>query len=311
MMCYKIKWKRPWPAEDIRSEEFLLSTGILLGEADALFSEWEPAWELIHFKKPKVWYCCEPRDSWKYGEEKWKAVTSTLLEDEKLNHWHPIPACRVPHITHVGPIQANTTGQRKEAACTIVSNSGRKQNSVASDAMRLRTAFCTFKGVDLYGRADEWRHCKSHFWSSPGLPANYKGELAGADWVEAKIRLMSGYKVAVCLENSHEPHYFTDKFLAAVRAGCIPVYQAHDTVRQSILNGAKWVDPANFGFDPAATLKAALSEPIESYWEANAAWAQNPIVKSTEREHVLRHIATLLSRRIAGVERGSPLQPSN
>ena len=304
-MCYKIKWRRPWPADDIRSEEFLLSTGIPMEEADALLSEWEPAWELLHFKKPKGWYCCEPRDSWNYAQEKWKVVTSLLLEDEKLNHWHPNPACRVPHITHVGTIRVNLTNKRKETACAIVSNSGLKLFSEPSSAMRLRIRFCTFEGVDLYGKADAWQHCKRHFWSSPGIPANYKGELEGTHWAVEKIKLMSGYKVAVCLENSQEPYYFTEKFLAAAQSGCVPVYQAHDTVRQSFLKGAKWVDPADFKFDPARTLKAALSEPIESYWEANAEWLKNPIVTSTEREHVLRHLATLLCRRIRSVECGS------
>ena len=162
-MSYNIKWKRPWAAEDIRSDEFLLSIGIPLDEADAVFSEWEPAWELIHFKGPKAWYCCEPRDSPLYKQEKWIAATSVLLEDEALNHWHPNPACRVPHITHVGPIRVNTGNQRKNSACAVVSNSGLKMHSKVSNAVRLRYEFCTLKGVDLYGRADAWRHFKSHF----------------------------------------------------------------------------------------------------------------------------------------------------
>ena len=126
--------------------------------------------------------------------------------------------------------------------------------------------------------------------------------MEGVDWVGAKIKLMTGYKAAVCLE-THEPYYFTEKFVAAVQAGCIPVYQAHESVRQTFLAGAKWIDPADYGFDPAATVKAALSERIEDYWEANAEWLKNPVVVATEREHVLRRIAELLVRRIAVSER--------
>ena len=164
-MCYKIKWMRPWPSEDIRSDEYLLSTRILTEEADALLSEWEPAWELLHFKKPKVWYCCEPQDSSRFTHEKWVGAPRTLPEEEKLNHWHPNLECRVPRITHVGTIHVNRATERKDKACAIVSNSGVKLFSEPSAAKGLRYRFCTFKDVVLYGRADAWRNCKRHFWS--------------------------------------------------------------------------------------------------------------------------------------------------
>jgi len=36
------------------------------------------------------------------------------------------------------------------------------------------------------------------------------------------------------------------KIVYAVRAGCIPVYHAHATVKTSFLSGARWIDPADF-----------------------------------------------------------------
>ena len=44
----------------------------------------------------------------------------------------------------------------------------------------------------------------------------------------------------------------------AARAGCIPVYHATQVVRQERLKGARWVDPADHGFDPKRTLEFAI-----------------------------------------------------
>ena len=74
-----------------------------------------------------------------------------------------------------------------------------------------------------------------------------------------KVGLFSRYHAAICLENTLEPYYFTEKFVDGVRAGCVPVYRAHPTVRDGVLRGARWVDPTDFGLSAKRTLEFALS----------------------------------------------------
>ena len=63
-------------------------------------------------------------------------------------------------------------------------------------------------------------------------PANFRGKPTGlSDYDIEFIRFLSTCKVAVCLENCTEENYFTEKFVNAVRAGCIPVYHAHESVK--------------------------------------------------------------------------------
>ena len=272
-----------------------------------MLCEWEPTADLLEFAGPKAWYCCEPSDSWNYQRDDWRAITSLLATDEVFNHWQAAPACRVPHVTHAGPIEVIRNPDRIARAVTIVSNAGPSHRESASAAMKLRTRFCTYKGVDLFGQRQNWETHKPHFWSAAQLPANYRGEVEGTHWASAKYDILSLYKVAICLENSQEFLYFTEKFVAAVQSGCIPVYQAHPSVRETFLMGASWVDPADYGFDPAKTLAAAMAQPLAEYWDANSAWLQQPIVKATSRAGVLNHIGSLLvdkaMSRVSGLPR--------
>jgi hypothetical protein len=41
-------------------------------------------------------------------------------------------------------------------------------------------------------------------------------------------------------------HLPLNQFVDAVMAGCVPIYHAHETVRDTVLVGARWVDPAEF-----------------------------------------------------------------
>ena len=92
-----------------------------------------------------------------------------------------------------------------------------------------------------------------------------------------------------------EPYYFTEKMVGAAQAGCIPIYRAHPTVRETFLVGAKWVDPADFGFDAGRTLDFALRQNLEEYQEANGRWLQSAAVQSTRVEEVFRRIGDVLS----------------
>ena len=105
---------------------------------------------------------------------------------------------------------------------------------------------------------------------------------------------MSNYKATICLENIVEPHYFTEKFYAGVQARCIPIYHAHDTVKNQILKGALWVDPIDFDFDVNKTLEFALAQDRDEYVEANLNWLKTPLATSAELSRVFLRLGKIL-----------------
>jgi hypothetical protein len=294
----KIAWKCPWHKnKEIRRDDCLLSTEIPLAEADALLCDWKPVDELLKFPRAKAWYCCEPmtrRDF--FREQGWEEYLRRLSTEEFLNHWNPDPNFRVPHITHFGHMECSFNPDRLNKVIAVVSNTGPSRLR-KSRSMSLRLQFCAQDCVDLYGRKSGWERYRRNFWSPAGLPGNYKGELPG-DWGHKEKRsTLEKYKAAICLENSDEPHYFTEKFVGAVEAGCIPVYHAHETVRDGILRGAKWVDPSTFGCHAKETLEFALQEPIEVYQETNSRWLKSDAAKATHYNNVYDRIMSVLVRK--------------
>jgi hypothetical protein len=115
---------------------------------------------------------------------------------------------------------------------------------------------------------------------------------------EEQLKFLAGYKVAVCLENSIEPYYFTEKFVNAARAGCVPVYHAHPTVRNGILRGAFWIDPADYGFDVPRTIGAALAAPLQEVQLTNHAWMARPEVQATQFDGVWAQLAAIFARKV-------------
>jgi hypothetical protein len=105
--------------------------------------------------------------------------------------------------------------------------------------------------------------------------------------------------VAVCLENTFDsPNYFTEKFVNAARAGCIPVFHAVPSVQEGRLVGARWVDPVSFAFNPKATLLFALNQDISGYQAANDAWLDSPHLQTTHRDAIWQRIGELMLRKI-------------
>ena len=74
------------------------------------------------------------------------------------------------------------------------------------------------------------------------------------------------------MENCTEASYFTEKFVNAVRAGCIPVYHAHAPVKNSLLSGARWIDPAEFAFSSRRTIEFALNQDQDEFRSINDTW---------------------------------------
>jgi Glycosyltransferase family 10 (fucosyltransferase) C-term len=155
--------------------------------------------------------------------------------------------------------------------------------------------------VELFGKPEGWanfRHFPKLWIRRP--PDNYTGHAApGTDiYDDEHIRFLSGYKVAVCLENSVEPHYFTEKFVNAARAGCIPVYQAHPTVRNRFLSSAKWVDPADFDFSAERTIKFALVADQSAFREQNDDWLRSGVLAETDDGKTLSRLHMIVEAKL-------------
>lgn len=290
---FKVRVISPW-LKELRAGDTLFSASLPAAEADALLCDWAPSDELFAFPRRKAWYCCEPQRQFAglFGGQG-EAVRAKLRPGEFLFHNHPDPRFRVPHVTHIEPPTVNRNADRLERAVAVVSNFGGAPFRRPFD-LRLRNAFATHPDVDLYGRAS-WRRYRRGIFSFAGIPANHRGEIPG-DWEESdKRNLMARYKVAVCLESAQEENYFTEKFVEAVQAGCIPVYRAHASVRAAFLQGARWIDPGDGAEGVDAVLRRALAGRREEYAEANAAWAAtHPALAGTSVDRVFARIGACL-----------------
>lgn len=276
----------------------LISRQIPPEEADALIVYWEPTPLLTSFDKPKILYCCEPSYYFQ-GFRKWKLreILSRLKADEFAYHNHPNPLLKVPHLTHEFTKHIdNYNPNRQSKAVAVVSNI---RNPLVRHAdMSYRVKFITHKLVDLYGEKRTWLNFKNSILSPKTPPVNYKGELQSR--YAGKFELISNYKVALCLENSYEENYFTEKFVDSVRAGCIPVYRAHPSVKEGILKGAFWVDPTDFGDDPEETIEYALSLDGREIYKKNLEWFKSEALRSTYLFSVYGKLVEILSNKIEG-----------
>jgi hypothetical protein len=112
------------------------------------------------------------------------------------------------------------------------------------------------------------------------------------------VQALSRYRINLCLENTMTPYYFTEKFVNAARAGCVPIYHAHPTVRESFLKGARWIDPAHFKFNVSETISAALDCNARAFRESNWQWLHSEQVAATEGFRVWTRIVDLIVSRI-------------
>jgi hypothetical protein len=265
----KIHLKSPWSPE-FRTTSAIFSKSVSLMEADALLCDWQPDATLLTYNGPKAWYCCEPPNQFQSIDHgKWPLFRKQLDEKYFLSHDHPNPLCRIPHITHFDNLSINRNLKRNRLAISIVSNHGgsplRRVRSI-----NFRNNYITHPLIDLYGRSS-WQNYRRKWYSRPRVPSNYKGELPG-DWHKAEKReLMSQYRFAVCLENEPGPYYFTEKFVEAVCAGCIPIYQSHPSLRDNVLKGALWLEPKE---NVEETIRDCQLE-LEEVQTCNSNWIQN------------------------------------
>lgn len=268
-----------------------------LDQADGLLAFYGASSELLNFQGPKAWYSEEPLSLSHARTPLARKLRRELSKSEWLHHTNPNREYAVPSPTHCGELTMVRPESRQNSAVAVVSNFGGRLWWLFRGP-RLRNRFILHKDVNLYGDQNSWRRFQRWPWSKPVCPGNFKGSVNASLWDESQVRFLSRYKVAICLENSvDQPHYFTEKFVNAARAGCIPVFFAHPTIRSSMLDGAMWVDPADFDFDPEATLNHALSQEIEEFQHANDAWLGSPSLAATHRAKIWERIAELFRRK--------------
>lgn len=267
---------------DFVIEDILYSGKLALEEADGLLAMVDPTEELLRFKGPKLWLTYEP--SWHSHYRRnpiGKKLVKVLAEDEWAYFANPNEKYRVPHSVYIGNLDCHRSDKIENKCIAVVSNYGGRAWFLRPHIW-LRNIMIFNQKIDLYGREEIWKKFR-HFpriWTMRP-PQNYKGPLR-TDSSEQHIRFLSQYKACVCLENSCEKYYFTEKFVNAVRAGCIPIYHAHASVRELFLKGARWVDPKHFWYRPNHTIEYALAQDINEYRQANDAWLKSGILEKLD-----------------------------
>ena len=288
-----------WQPGPFVRDGVLYSRDVRLDEADGLIALYDPSEELVRFRGPKLWYSYEPQWHSHYHKHPiGKRLVKLLGRSEWVYFANPEPRFRVPHITVPGRLTTERGPSPQPRAVGAVSNFGGRIWFLKRHIVpRTRMILCPL--VDVFGRRASWAKFRAFpaLWRV-GPPRNYAGE-PPCDFVdEGFIPFLSAYKVCVCLENSCEPHYFTEKFVNAVRAGCIPVYHAHPTVRERFLGGACWVDPSDFGFNPQRTIEHALALDTDEFRRVNDVWLHSGILDDTTSEGFWRIMCGLMREKL-------------
>lgn len=284
--------------DDFRIGSILYSPRVPLEEADALLVLYDPSAELLAFTGPKLWFTMEP--SWHphfRSHPVGKRLVRELDATERAFYAHPDVKYRVPHPTYWGTLSRPRVASVRRAVVATVNNFGGRLWFLRSH-FRLRNRMIMNRRVELFGEPKAWaqfRHFPKLWVRRP--PDNYMGHASpGLD--DERIRFLSAYKVALCLENCTEAHYFTEKFVNAVRAGCIPIYHADATVKTSFLSGAEWIDPADFGFSPRRVIDFALNQDQMEFRSINDAWLESGILANTDDLKVMPKLHEIISSKL-------------
>ena len=286
---------------DFQLGDILYSPRLPLDRSDALLVLYDPSEDLLRFKGPKLWFTIEP--SWHHQfhtHPVGKRLVQYLDASERAFYGHPDPTYRVPHPTHTGTLSRPRSSFVRDAAVASVTNFGGRLWFLKSHTWA-RNRMILDSRVELFGNPKAW----ANFLHFPKVwirrpPGNYTGQASPGTDIhgDEHIRFFSSYKVAVCLENCTEAHYFTEKFVNAVRAGCIPIYHAHSTVKEGFLRGAKWVDPADFAFSPSRTVEFALNQDQTEFRSINDAWLESGILAETDGFKMLPKLHEIIGAKL-------------
>jgi hypothetical protein len=285
--------------DDFRLGSILYSPRVPLQEADVLLVLYDASDELLRFTGPKLWFTIEPTwHSHFHSHPVGKRLIQELDATERAFYGHPDARYRVPHPTYNGTLSRPRVASVERAVIATVNNFGGCRWFLKSH-FRIRNRMILEPRVELFGLPEAWAQFPHFpkFWIRRP-PHNYMGRASPAATGDGHIRFLSAYKVAVCLENCTEANYFTEKFVYAVRAGCIPVYHAHATVKTSFLSGARWVDPADFAFSPSRTIDFALNQDQTEFRSINDAWLESGILANTDEQKVMPKLHEIISGKL-------------
>ena len=280
------------PAGDFGDISFVPYSPHAHGDGYLAFST--PTPRLWEFPGLRAWYWPEPIT---FDRLSVRRVVRYLSQRKHFGFLHHSDRADVvvPVLTHylLQP-QFREAGARINAAVAVVSNHGGffwrfKRGE------RLRNRFLLCDEIELFGSEVAWSAFRRWPWSSAHAPKNYRGAWTASYLEGAHIARLSTYRAAVCLENCVIPNYFSEKFVNAVRAGCVPIYAAHPSVRAAYLDGAIFVDPATHNFDPSATVQAALAMDREAVAQQNFRWLESAAVQSTGDQAIWKKIAGYFS----------------
>lgn len=293
----KVRLITPWGSR-VETENAVFDAALPAEDADALLSYWGPSEELFTFPRRKAWYSTEPPCQFTFVDGgTWPSIRKRLKDHEFLWYNHPDDRFRIPEETHARRLTVDHSSDRQEKAVAVVSNfGGSVLRRLKYRDLQVRNRIITSPLVDLYGRSS-WNQYRSGFLSRAKAPPNYRGEIPG-DWnTDEKRKLLAGYKVNICMENMPVAGLFSEKFVEAVCCGCIPIFHAHPSIRTTVLEGATWVDPAEFNFDPALTIAAALTADRVSIAQTNEEWLQtNTALQQTHQREIYRRLGEALKQ---------------
>lgn len=101
--------------------------------------------------------------------------------------------------------------------------------------------FSSSSDFDLYGRGWDQALATLPRRTAKAVATCYRGEIPPLD----KTLTLSGYRFALCYENTAFPGYITEKILDGFAAGCIPVYLGAPDVAEAIPAGS-FINAAKF-----------------------------------------------------------------
>lgn len=263
---------------------------------DAMLAWGAPTKEFLSYRGVRAWYLDEALSHSMFRTPLFREALRSVPESEFLHHSNPNPSYRFPCVTHYGEPTVINPRDRRKAVIGAVNNFGGRIWWLWRGA-RFRNRFILDPRVELFGDCDGWSRFRRWPWSAAGRPANYQGPLGTTWYLQDHVGALSQYQVNLCLENSMMPYYFTEKFVNAVRAGCVPIYHAHPTVRQNFLKEARWIDPADFAFDVSETISAALDCNAQEFRETNWQWLRSDQVSATEGYGIWTRIVELIVSR--------------
>lgn len=255
--------------------------------------------EFLNYRGPRAWYFDEALTHSVFRTPLFKRGLRELRDFEVLHHSNRNPNYRFPCVTYYGPMTTIDNPVARSGIAAVVSNFGGRAWWRKKGA-RLRNRFIRNPRVQLFGNPESWTRFRRWPWSSPRVPENYRGPHP-SDWrMREHVQALSQFEALVCFENEIMPYYFTEKFVNAARAGCVPIYYAHPTVRNTVLKDAIWIDPSDYRFSVEDTIAAACNADHARIRENNFRWLEQDEVKATNGYKVWSRIADLFQKRILG-----------